>query len=85
MFDQYVKRKNRTWTPLYDPATLGTLYNDSYTTIRRRRLRATSSDAEVRLEYGDSEIEVIEELDSAGFVRHMTRLLATGGNDADGS
>jgi inosine-uridine nucleoside N-ribohydrolase len=77
MFDQYVERRERTWTPLFDPATLGTIYDDSFVKMKRRRLRAVLFGESVRLEEGGGEVEVIEEVDGPGFVGHLVELLGT--------
>ncbi len=77
MFDQYVERRERTWTPLFDPATLGTIYDESFVTMRRRPLRAERFEESVRLEEAGREAEVIEEVDGPGFVGHLVELLGT--------
>ena len=79
MFDQYVERRSRTGTPLYDPVTLGTVYDESFVKMRRRPLRAVRFEGSVRLENGGGEVEVMEEVDGEGFIAHMVELLATAG------
>ena len=80
MFDRYIKRRERTWTPLYDPATLGTIYDGSFAKMKRRRLRAVRFDESVRLEEGGGEVEVIQEVDGARFIAHLVELLGTAGS-----
>jgi len=77
MFDRYIERCERDWTPLYDPATLGTVYDESFVKMRRRALRAERYGKSVRLSEEGGEAEVIEELDGAGFIDHLTELLRT--------
>ncbi len=79
MFDRYIERRERDWTPLFDPATLGTVYDESFVKMRRRPLRAERYENSVRLEEAGSDAEVIEELDGAGFIDHLTELLRTAG------
>ena len=79
MFDQYVERRDRTWTPLFDPVTLGTIYDESFVKMRRRRLRAVLFEGSVRLEEGGREVEVIEEVDGRRFINHLVNLLRKAG------
>ncbi len=77
MFDRYIERRERDWTPLYDPATLGTLYDESFVNLRRRPLQAERHENSVRLHEAGDAAEVIEELDGAGFIDQLTDLLRT--------
>ena len=74
MFDQYIERRERDWTPLFDPATLGTVYDESFVTIRRRPLRAELYEKSVRLEEAGRDAEVIEEIDGPGFIDQLVEI-----------
>ncbi len=77
MFDQYVECHERDWTPLYDPATLGTIYDESFVKMERRPLRAERFGNSVRLEEGGGAVEVIDEVDGPKFIAHVVELLGT--------
>lgn len=75
MFDQYVKSRNRSWTPLYDPVTLAAMYKPDLVTIQNEGLRAWVQDGKVKLERGENPAQLITEVEGHRFVEYMIGVL----------